>query len=476
MGGLQMIRLCVGIVQAKIVAVLLGASGTGLFGIYASLLNFGQSLFSLGTAGSGVREIAALAGCQNRDALARAMQIQVWTSVLLALSGCMIFLLFRGKLGLGMAMDDKPEIALSYLAAALAITIATGAPLAILQGMRKISWLVMANVWGTLGGAVCAVFSIYFYRENGIAPAFLANALCSGLAALWYYRRLDPVRVPVTWRQGADGFVTLVRLGSGFMATAFFLAMTAYGVRLFLVRLEGLEAAGYYQAAWMLSTFYGGMILQAMGTDFLPRISALSGNHASLNQAVNEQVEVGLLLMVPGMLLCAAAAPLVLKLLYTGEFMAAIPAARWMIAGVILRAMVWPLAYMPLAMNRPKITAYAEGVYAGLTLAISYPAIRWAGVEGAGIAYAVSSIVYTACTFIIARRLSDFAWLIRSKRLILLLYGAAALVYFLLWLGSNRASYFGAVLAILFIALGCFIKAWRMLKLKPQGKPGTSHG
>lgn len=464
MGGLQGVRLVVGIVQAKVVAVLLGASGTGLFSVYASFLNLGESLFGLGTAGSGVRQIAALAGRDDRNALARAMYVQIGVSIVLGIVGGAAFLLVRVPLEAGMAGGNVLSAAMPFLAASLMVTIASGAPLVIMQGMRKIDRLVMASAWGTLTGAITGVILIYFLRKDGIAPAFLGQALCSGLAALWFYRRLHPPRVTVSLRQFADGFASLIRLGFGFMATALFMAGTAYGIRLYLLRFAGLDATGLYQAAWTLSSFYGSMILQAMGTDFFPRISALSGDHQALNQKVNEQVEIGLILLLPGMLACAVAAPLILRLLYTAEFAMAVPAARWMTAGIMLRALAWPLAYMPLAMNRPRITARAEGCYAAITLALSYPAIRWGGLEGAAIVYVVSSLIYVAVSLVIARRLTGFTWSPSAKKLMVWLYASGGIVYFFLLVGQGRGWILASVLVTMVITIGCGWRAWHLIK------------
>ena len=47
----------------------------------------------------------------------------------------------------------------------------------------------------------------------------------------------------------------------------------AYTIRLIVLRNAGLEAAGLYQAAWVLGGLYVAFILQAMGADFYPRLT-----------------------------------------------------------------------------------------------------------------------------------------------------------------------------------------------------------
>ena len=76
---------------------------------------------------------------------------------------------------------------------------------------------------------------------------------------------------------------------------------TAYLMRIIMLRkFEPLTAAGCYQAAWGLGGYYVGFILQAMGADFYPRLTAVASDHVECNRLVNEQAEVGLLLAGPG--------------------------------------------------------------------------------------------------------------------------------------------------------------------------------
>ena len=48
----------------------------------------------------------------------------------------------------------------------------------------------------------------------------------------------------------------------------------AYVVRITVLRKVGIEATGLYQSAWTLGGLYVAFILQAMGADFYPRLTA----------------------------------------------------------------------------------------------------------------------------------------------------------------------------------------------------------
>ena len=63
----------------------------------------------------------------------------------------------------------------------------------------------------------------------------------------------------------------------------------AYVVRVIILRQVGFEATGLYQSAWTLGGLYVGFILQAMGADFYPRLTASITTMRGCNRLVNEQ-------------------------------------------------------------------------------------------------------------------------------------------------------------------------------------------
>jgi antigen flippase len=58
----------------------------------------------------------------------------------------------------------------------------------------------------------------------------------------------------------------------------------AYAVRIILLRKVGFEATGFYQSAWTLGGLYVGFILQAMGADFYPRLTANASDNMACNR------------------------------------------------------------------------------------------------------------------------------------------------------------------------------------------------
>lgn len=443
MGAQQVVSLVVGVAQAKIVAVLLGTTGTGAFGIYASLMELGQSIFGLGVRGSGVRQIAA-ARNRHRDVLPSLdIRIQFWACLCLgALAGVTMFI-FRHTLSRMTFGDTAYADGVAAIAAATAVALITTGMLSSLHGLRRIRDLTFVHIASSILSAMVAIGLVYAFREQGIAPAFLGANLCVLATAWLFFRRLPLAPSPCSLKELRRKIATLLRLGSGFLSASLCVTFTAYAVRALLVFFHAIEIAGLYQAAWMLSTFYCKMVLRAMGVDFFPRISAAIKEPSLFNRQINEQTEIGFLLVVPGLLLCMTAAAPVLRLLYAATFTAAVPAVRLMAAGMLVRTAGWPLTYVPLALNRPATTFLVELLLAMTLMGLSVICIPRLGLNGAALAFLITSLAYTGVHYYVARRLSGFRWSVRSGRCILAT-GSAGLSVFLLLVADTPVSVIAA--------------------------------
>ena len=180
--------------------------------------------------------------------------------------------------------------------------------------------------------------------NDAVAHAVVGIAAVA-LAVSWWYSRpsrigLQAAKNIAFRREGID----LVKLGFAFMASAFLMLGASYVVRIMIIRYDSLQAAGYYQAAWALGGMYVGTILQAMGADFYPRLSASISDPTKVNRLVNEQTHVSLLLAGPGIAATLGGSAILLMLFYSSDFIAAAGMLHWICFGMALRVITWPMA------------------------------------------------------------------------------------------------------------------------------------
>ena len=250
------------------------------------------------------------------------------------------------------------------------------------------------------------------------------------IATSWWYSRKIRIPMPaLTVSQVGHEAAALLKLGFAFMASGLMTMGVAYAIRIALLRNVGFEATGLYQSAWTLGGLYVAFILQAMGADFYPRLTASANNNEECNRLVNEQTLVGILLAGPGIIATLTFAPLIVALFYTAKFGAAVPLLRWICLGATLQVITWPMGFIIVAKGKQSIFFYAELAWAVVALALAWACIRSFGLNGAGMAFFGSYVFHAVLIYPIVRNMSNFRWSRMSEQAGLLLLCLIAVVF-----------------------------------------------
>jgi PST family polysaccharide transporter len=136
---------------------------------------------------------------------------------------------------------------------------------------------------------------------------------------------------------------------------------------------------------------------------------------------INGQVEIGLLLATPGLLLVMALGPVILQLLYSSEFVAAFELLRWQVFGTFFRVLNWPLGYLMLAQGKGRLFFWTQFLVNVVYLGAAWLGIHHWGLVGVSIAFVIMYVFHAILVNVIASRLVDFRWTHGSKRLLAIL-------------------------------------------------------
>lgn len=428
-GGSSAINIVFSIIRNKAVAVMLGPEGVGLLGVYSSISDIAQTVASLGVPSSGVRQIAEAAGSGDDRSIARTAEVLSRVSILLAAIGAI------GLAALALPIADltfghsQHALGIALLSLALFLRVVSGGQMALIQGLRDISSLALVNVVAAFASTVLTIPLIYFFGVEGIVPSLIGVAGATLLASWWYSRKIRPLAHPLAFRAFRQEAQALLKLGFVFMASGFLTFGSAYVIRVIVVNANGMAAAGLYQAAWALGGLYAGFILQAMGTDFYPRLTAVAHDHATCNRLVNEQTQISLLLAGPGVIATLTFAPIALQLFYAPAFYAAADLLRWICLGMMLRIVAWPVGFVAVAKGRQAIFFWTEAAATAVHLGLAWALAARFGAVGVGAAFFGLYLWHGTLVYLIARRLSDFRWSTSSLKFGLIFLTASGFVF-----------------------------------------------
>jgi antigen flippase len=402
MGGAQVVVLAAGFLRAKVIAVILGASGVGLIGIFNAFSGNVSAFAGWGLGTSGVRLIAG-ATAEEKPAKIAAVRRMGWT---LSILGLVLALLIFWPVGLVTFNSAQYATEMAIVAMAVPCIIASTAWSAVLQASGKVASLAKVQIAGALTGLLLGLPAIYFWGTKGIAMSILLAAAVPALV-LWRAARAEPAAETATLAVSVD-IRQLVTLGGALMVVGWLGQLSAYLVRLAIVRQEGLEAAGYYQAAFAIAGSLPGFVFAAMGADFLPRVAAAK-DETEARIISEHQIQAGLLMGTPLIVVLLSLGGFCVRVLYAEGFAPAEPLLGWMAWGIFVRLLAWPLAFWLLARGSSRTMIIIEGSSALLMTALAVGLLRSFGVIGCAIGFACGQVIYGGLLLLVSRRRSK-AW------------------------------------------------------------------
>ena len=409
MGGAAVLVMLITFVRTKFAAEFLGSDGIGIIASYAALQAFVTTLSGLGMATSAVREISISADKGDNG-------FSVAIHTLRRLSR------FFGFVGLVLIIALSPILSMitfgSYIyvfgIASLGVVVLlvnlTSAHIATLQGAGRIPDIAKTNVFGTFTATSVAVFTYWRLGPVGIVPAIVVTSFSQYCVASVYSRKVYITKVTLSWKSTFSRGGNMMLLGFSLMWSGLLSTFVTY-VTIFLInQKDGLDISGIYSAAFVVSGAFVGFVITAMGVDYYPHLVQQLGDNKRMSKLVNEQTEIGLLLSIPGLLGTVFFAEIMIKLLYSVEFLPAVSLIHWFVIGALFRIVAFPMSYVIIATGKSGWAILAESVFHVLNLLLMYVGLMTLGVVGVSIAFAVAYSIYTAVVYIISRRLIDFAW------------------------------------------------------------------
>jgi PST family polysaccharide transporter len=407
-GGVQAYQILIQIVKSKFVAVLLGPAGVGIMGLYQSGLQLVQQISSMGLSQSAVRDVSEANGSNDVQRIAKAVTIVhklVWITGLLGLIIVACCSPFLSKMSFG---NYDYTISFIILSVTLLLDQLSAGQKVVLQGMRKLKDLAKCTAFGVTFGLITSVPLYYWFGIDGIVPTLILNSACSLTLSWFYSRKIKVEKVQVTPKQTLEQGKQMLVMGVSMSLSGIFATIVSYAIRAFIQNDGGVEQVGLFQAGFVIMTTYVGMVMNAIATDYYPRLAAINKDNAKCSEAVSQQGEIGTMIMAPMLTICLVFMPIVLKILYSDSFLATNEYIVWACLGMMLRLAAWIISYLFVAKAESKLFLKLELSANIFFLVFSLVGYHYIGLMGLGIAFAMEYVVYFLMCYLIARKRYEF--------------------------------------------------------------------
>ncbi len=355
-GSVQLLGILISVVRTKVIAVLLGPHGVGLISLFNSTVKFLSDSTNLGLSMSAVKRVSMSYDSGNAEELAESVRVVRTISLVTAIVGTLVALAVSPLLSKYTFFWDGHLVHFLCLSPVVGLMAVTGGEVAILKGIRQLGSLARSTIWYLLAALLLSVPLYFFFGISGIVPAMVVMALAQMLITIAYSYRHQPLVL----RRGYG----MISQGVGFVLASVAAAASELIIRSYINNVSDAEMVGLYNAGFMMTMTYAGMVFSALDADYYPRLSAISDLGREFNATVNRQIEVSLMIVSPFLVAFMVGLPLLLPLLYSGKFLPASGMVRLIILAMYLRAVKLPIAYLPLARGNSRSYLLMEGIYA----------------------------------------------------------------------------------------------------------------
>jgi O-antigen/teichoic acid export membrane protein len=401
------LSIAFGALAVKILALLVGPSGIGLFSLLRQIQQTGSGIASVGGYTALVQGIASRSGEQRvryvfTAAHFFAVGIMLVSIAMVVLAPQLTWMIYGSR-------DPQLISVLRWLAIPCAIGGISSFFIAILNGYGAIGDVAFVTALTSIVAAACAYPAGHFVRQ-GHSAAFVVllgvSLTASAAYGIWrsihggWLREYLAVRPEYCWDSA--------RQFSSFALTTFAASMMTTGsgvvLRAMVLRRGGLASTGILDAAWTISMTYVLLSLTSFSTYYLP---VLSGTHERPEQhlLMRRLLRASVLIMVPMICAMIVCKPLLMTLLYTHEFAPSLMVLRWMLIGDYIKVASWALAMPMLAYADMRAFFWSEVITKAALIGLAAISVfGFSSVEGVGVAFLVSYVGYFSFTLLYVRK------------------------------------------------------------------------
>jgi PST family polysaccharide transporter len=389
----------------KIVAVIGGPSTLGLF----SLLRQAELTGIAVASSDGDKALVQGISARRADASAPRYVWHIGALMLaITLGEAALLWVFAPWLSEAIFQTQTPALVagLRLVSVPVLLAVASTWMIAILKSHLAVGKAVLVRTIGACAGCLAAVFAA---RDGG--PLALVGILIAseGVALLtaWGFTRLAgflPQRPAWSWSVARSDGRAYLSVAGYLLSTGILRNVAVMVIRTLFLRGLGLAYAGFFEAAWTVAGKSLLFLLDAIGTYYLPLLSAAreATYRPQLLRRLTRLAWSTGVLAVTGLVVLK---PLAVEILYSSQFLESLIMLQWMIVGIYFQASSWPFSTAMLAFGDVRDAFRVDATWLGVFLVGSVLALAVLHQQaGVGVAYLFASVIMLVATAAVAIR------------------------------------------------------------------------
>ncbi|MDX7692327.1 O-antigen translocase [Aeromonas caviae] len=392
-GLLTLLKMAMGFVIAKVVAIYTGPTGMAMLGQVQSIVGSLNGIINA-PAGSGVVRFTAEYKEQGFDACAPWWRAALQWVLIISAIAIPVGLLFAKPIASGLLKD----VNLAWVVMATVIVLPFAAIGTLCNSVINGQQLYRRYVGlGMLSALISGCVMLGMIAWKNIEGALLATAVQAALIGVvmlitnlrqpWFKLRYWWGAVEPKARKDICGYMLMA------ITSALTVPVSLILVRNILIAQVGWDATGQWQAVYKISEVYLGVITMALGTYYLPRLASLTSVDAIVSE-INKTAKVIIPIVAFMALGVYLLRDVVISLLFTESFRSARDLFAIQLTGDVIKIASWLYAYPMLSRGATKWFLGTEIIFSISVVTLTYFLVSKMGLKGATVAYLVNYSVY----------------------------------------------------------------------------------
>lgn len=387
------LRLFIGLITSKVIAIFIGPSGLALLGNFRNFVGSFETVSTLGFQNGIVKYVAE---SKEKEIELKKYVSTIVISILLVSLSLSLFLFsfsdFCNELIFG--INFKYNFIFKAFAFALPWYAMSLVLVSIINGLGRFKNVIYISIIGNCIGLLVSVFFITKFQVNGALLSIIITPSLLFLISFYYINKeislVDCVRFYYFDFKIIKNLSSyfLMALVSGVVGSIVYIA-----VRKNIIATIGIQEAGYWEAISKMSSYYLVFISTILTLYFLPKLAVAKSNLESKKVFLNFYKTIFPVFIV-GIIIIYFLRVFIVRLLFTTEFLPVKDLFFWQLLGDVFKVASLILGYQFFAKKLTFAFILSEFLSFGLLYFLSDFLIRSIGLEGIVMAQAFDNFIY----------------------------------------------------------------------------------
>ncbi|WP_395054096.1 O-antigen translocase [Flavobacterium sp.] len=394
LNGLSIIlKISIGFITSKIIALFIGASGMALVG---NLRNFITTIEAFGTLGFENGVVKYVAEHKNEEEKLKKVLSTIFFSVLISCFLLSIILFFFSDYFNALLFGNQFQYSFifKFLSLALPFYIGNIFLIATINGFNEYKKVIYINIIGNFIGLLVSAFLIWKFKIDGALLSIVLTPSLLFLISFFFVNKNIKLFDKIDFK--SYNFYFLKSMSSySLMAliSAILGPIVLIAIRKFIIDKVGIHEAGFWEAMTRISSYYFLFITSLIAIYFFPKMAAAKSNNETKILFWKYYKRI-LPLFVFGLLIIFILKDFIIQVLFTKEFLPVSKLFFWQLIGDTFKAASIILGYQFFAKKMTKAFIISELFSLFILYFSSIYFVTIYNIEGVVIAHSVTYFIY----------------------------------------------------------------------------------